>query len=604
MTPRLRLAALSLLALLASPAAARPGGLVTPLSGLVEVRLAGEEAFVSVDSAAWHGPGARVRTGADGWSTIEYDDGTRVTVKPATEVVVGGASQEGVLVEVGGVLVRARRLLGGQEHRTRSPIAVAAIRGTDFGLDVDRSGRTLVRVRQGKVAVTNRRLTGPGVLVGAGEMTIVEPLRPPSPPARYGAGEFDAGDLLGSLELAEDPVMESTESPVVESFLAFPDPEIDALRNPASLARHSDGGSRTLLALGGAAAHDRVDLGAGDEDVERTRADEQRLQHLSRLSRGATHLGLYAEAQRTALDETGVPHQPFEVVSPRRRTDTGQQIADVRLLAGGSVGGTALGLTVGGRRSVIDVDDRVVGAPAASSTKTTSRLGRLQVGAERPLTAAGTVGLTWSHGFLSSTTRADTLHKKSHGHTDLVEFLRRRRRGPWSSALLLQVQSERTSEDVRSDRTIIYDESRNVWALRGGGGIGRTVGTDVVASVDGVAGVSRERATQRLPTGGIRERETDVRFATNLHLGLQVRVTKRLLWIADVHVLTEYIDKEFDLLPGSDQAARREEARFGSGATMATGVGWRLGVGTLQYLLRGGDGGPVTHGLVLTLDRS
>ncbi len=92
---------------------------------------------------------AHVRTGSTGIGRIRYADGTDLTVKPNSVVQVVGGEAEGMWVRLGKVLIRARRLLtSGEEQTFRSPIAVAAVRGTEFGMMVEEDVRySSVRIR-------------------------------------------------------------------------------------------------------------------------------------------------------------------------------------------------------------------------------------------------------------------------------------------------------------------------------------------------------------------------------------------------------------------------------------------------------------------------
>ena len=122
-------AALCLAALWSSVAAGQPqdGAVVTPLAGAVAFRQADTETYQVLDEARRLPSSSQVRTGPQSWAAIQYDGGTRVTVKPEAGIRVGGDPEGGIMVELGAVLVRARRLLG-EEHRVRTPVAVAAIR--------------------------------------------------------------------------------------------------------------------------------------------------------------------------------------------------------------------------------------------------------------------------------------------------------------------------------------------------------------------------------------------------------------------------------------------------------------------------------------------
>ncbi|MDA0334685.1 MAG: hypothetical protein O2782_05940 [bacterium] len=128
---------------------------------------------------------------------------------------------------------------------------------------------------------------------------------------------------------------------------------------------------------------------------------------------------MFAEGARDHSQSTGVPHQPFEIISDRRTQTTDQTIGTLRGLAGARVAGTVIAGAVGFRQSTIDVADTILadgGARATSST--TNDIIRLQLGALRPLDRTRSLGLTWAHDLVSSTAVAGTQHMKTTGHAD------------------------------------------------------------------------------------------------------------------------------------------------------------------------------------------
>jgi ferric-dicitrate binding protein FerR (iron transport regulator) len=83
--------------------------------------------------------------------------------------------------------------------RVRTPVAVAGVVGTRFGLRVD-SESTDVVCREGSVLVNNRDENVVGeVVVQAGEFTHVERGKPPSPPAPASPERLRAGDDATSI---------------------------------------------------------------------------------------------------------------------------------------------------------------------------------------------------------------------------------------------------------------------------------------------------------------------------------------------------------------------------------------------------------------------
>lgn len=85
------------------------------------------------------------------------------------------------------------------KFRVRTPVAVAGVVGTQFGLRVD-SESTDVVCREGTVFVINRDENVAGqVLLHAGEFTHVERGKPPSPPAPASPERIRTGDEATSI---------------------------------------------------------------------------------------------------------------------------------------------------------------------------------------------------------------------------------------------------------------------------------------------------------------------------------------------------------------------------------------------------------------------
>jgi ferric-dicitrate binding protein FerR (iron transport regulator) len=87
------------------------------------------------------------------------------------------------------------------KFRVRTPVAVAGVVGTEFGLRVD-SESTDVVCRKGSVLVNNRDENVVGeVVLQAGEFTHVERGKPPSPPAPASPERLQTGDDATSIPL-------------------------------------------------------------------------------------------------------------------------------------------------------------------------------------------------------------------------------------------------------------------------------------------------------------------------------------------------------------------------------------------------------------------
>ncbi|MES0361464.1 MAG: FecR domain-containing protein, partial [Anaerolineales bacterium] len=131
--------------------------------------------------------GQRVRTAADSWVTIEFFDGTQTTLAPNTDLML-----ENIDGQWGNVLqVELIQNAGQTEHgvvplrgkdaafNVYTPSGTASVKGTNFKVLVDESGKSTFKVEHGKVLVTNDGSQA-YVRAGQGLATILgEPLSTP-----------------------------------------------------------------------------------------------------------------------------------------------------------------------------------------------------------------------------------------------------------------------------------------------------------------------------------------------------------------------------------------------------------------------------------------
>jgi hypothetical protein len=145
-----------------------------------------------------------VKTEKGGRVRIELSDGSILNVGSEAQlrILKADASHQQTTLELlyGRLLATAVRISKPNgTFRVRTPVAVAGVVGTQFGLRVD-SESTDVVCREGTVLVNNRdeNVTGE-VVLQAGEFTHVERGKPPSPPAPASPERLRAGDDATSL---------------------------------------------------------------------------------------------------------------------------------------------------------------------------------------------------------------------------------------------------------------------------------------------------------------------------------------------------------------------------------------------------------------------
>ncbi|WP_436000227.1 FecR domain-containing protein [Rhizobium sp. LjRoot30] len=163
---------------LALPAMAEPVERAQPAAGAVIARKSGEEVRF-VDISNWQYvdlqqsllAGDVLRTNATGQLAVLFSDRTQVRLARNTSLLVknmnGGSAETGLELQSGTIWARAER--GGQGLAVDTPAATAAIRGTDWTLTVDASGKTSLIVLEGLVELKNAQGS---VQVAQGEAAV------------------------------------------------------------------------------------------------------------------------------------------------------------------------------------------------------------------------------------------------------------------------------------------------------------------------------------------------------------------------------------------------------------------------------------------------
>lgn len=131
-------------------------------------------------------PGDQVLTGDDGRIEIATQDGTVMELgqKSSLELEDSSPSVSRFFLQVGRLLARfSSERETGRAHQVRTPVAVAAVRGTELVLDVAESGSVEAGVIEGQVALQPASAAGleqdasdwDEVLIGASEGATMEP---------------------------------------------------------------------------------------------------------------------------------------------------------------------------------------------------------------------------------------------------------------------------------------------------------------------------------------------------------------------------------------------------------------------------------------------
>ncbi len=131
--------------------------------------------------------GDRVRTGKDGSAEIAFEGDSIVTLRPNSEIRIADARRGRVEIAAarGGLLAKIQKALGmGGGFRVRTPTAVAAVRGTEFAVEIEdgSGGETHVGVfDEGEVEVSDAA-GGPSERLIANQETVVRRGQRPAAP--------------------------------------------------------------------------------------------------------------------------------------------------------------------------------------------------------------------------------------------------------------------------------------------------------------------------------------------------------------------------------------------------------------------------------------
>ncbi|MHB1193242.1 MAG: FecR domain-containing protein [Longimicrobiales bacterium] len=602
MSDRIWLSCLAAAVLLLLPGSARAQQpTVSPVSGTVEIQLPPDPAFRPLTEAGSYPGSAVVRTGPDGFAMVRYADGSEVVVRPGSEVRVGGEGGEGVMVRLGKVLLRIRRLMTpGQERTHRTPTTVAAVRGTEFGLAVEPSGRTRVFVFEGRVAVSNAESVGGTVEVDAGRMTDVDVRRPPSEPRSFAAGEFETGVSAGEVERGEDRAVEAGQAPVALRWLAFPDPDLDALANPAYLADGPSSGVSAVafgeLAEGG----DRVEQGGRSTRVTDDAVRRGVGLAMGRASVGSITLAAFAQGDAGLDRAERTVRAPGSTLADVFAQEARWRVGEGRVLGAWAPGPTSLGVEVGHRRASLDAESAPAGVPGKPDlSEARSDITSLSLGIRRR--GKWTSGLSVHHSMINSTTDAAEHAELSQSRTAL-EALARRQGGRGAVAGWLRLERTSGSEDrTVAGQGLLYREELAINTVRIGFGAGFTPAAGTVLSVDLAAGLADESAVQTDAAGRLLEDEEDLRLSGSAHLGAQVAVAGP--WHIELSVLhsLEHIDRDFVL--GREAGGSLVDVRsvFGSRASAGLLYGGRGWTGRYAISASPEGGRPWIHSLLVAV---
>ncbi len=169
---------------LAGPLAAREGereARLTETRGEVTLYTAEEPEGAPAEKDMPLETGDRIRTGEDSSAEVSLDGQHVVSLRENTDFTLSAAraAETELKIALGSLLAKIGALFGSESLRVRTPTAVAAVRGTEFGVEVpsDREETTVGVFDEGKLEVSGEA-GAPEILIANQETLVARGARP------------------------------------------------------------------------------------------------------------------------------------------------------------------------------------------------------------------------------------------------------------------------------------------------------------------------------------------------------------------------------------------------------------------------------------------
>ena len=123
--------------------------------------------------------GDRVVVGEGGSAEVALDGGSLITVREKSDFKIEKSAKgdTSFFLQFGSLLAKIQKL-GNQRMRVRTPTAVAAVRGTEFGVDVDGDNTHVGVFDEGKVEVEGGAGGKPELLIANQETSVAKGAAP------------------------------------------------------------------------------------------------------------------------------------------------------------------------------------------------------------------------------------------------------------------------------------------------------------------------------------------------------------------------------------------------------------------------------------------
>jgi len=150
---------------------------LTDVTGVVEIISHGKTDGYAAAVGSSLSQGDTIRTYGGSKAEITFENAGVIYVNSSSRLTItkaqisGDATETITMVSQGKMRAKVRKLAAGSLFETHTPVAVAAVRGTEYRVFVDDTGATKILVISGSIRVTSGGVT---VIVKAGESTTVD----------------------------------------------------------------------------------------------------------------------------------------------------------------------------------------------------------------------------------------------------------------------------------------------------------------------------------------------------------------------------------------------------------------------------------------------
>jgi hypothetical protein len=172
---------------------------LTELTGNIQLLQAGSNTWADAKLGMYLQAGDTINTGPNGTALLTFSDGSSVQLQINTELDLSelsanaqnGSTNISMAQLAGTTINRVAKLINtNSSYEISTPTGSAAVRGTEFTIQVLTDGTTATAVSEGTVWMTAQGVT---VSIGANQASVVNPGSPPSSPEPAQSITYDLG---------------------------------------------------------------------------------------------------------------------------------------------------------------------------------------------------------------------------------------------------------------------------------------------------------------------------------------------------------------------------------------------------------------------------